>query len=512
LLACNPLYLLSAALLLYSFYLISTDSNFLRTEVEQLAFNLGSLQLYELVVVVTAIFLAWRAAYYDSTLLVGLENFLVLVPFILISQAALIQPRLVWGLCFGAGVLAATRSNLLKRFIPRLNLPPSAHALGAVILIVNMALPVLYRILHQSKVGTKPDWGAAYETNQFLWWLLVPALCALSDLLPLARGRGEEWPERPWLPLGFYSLWLLGTGVHLYCLGYVYDFDLRPELLAPALWTLFWVASLRVGLMLPGPKPAWKNALWLLSMLATLVATPQNGKQVFLVLTVLNLGIYGFIYRRQQVALALHLLLISLVALVGGLPEDWGYRLTAHFSRERFIGAGAAIYLLACAAVSRHPKMGFLGALIAATAVSAIGEQPAAFHWAAQIGLAFFLLHSLRWVEPLEEGANVVRWLAGLAWVAHSFVWTQFDGAGWTPCTVGMSVLGVFVACRFLQGRWGSVVLPLASALVVLGPLGHSATSQLKSAPTGLLAVLGSFILFGLGTLAALTRYRWAAR
>src|SRR5690349_11817644 len=96
LLACNPWYLLSAALLLYSFYLISADQTFLHNEKQQLTFNLGSIQLYELVLVLTAIFLAFRAVWYDSTLLVGLENLLVLVPFILISQAALIEEKLVW--------------------------------------------------------------------------------------------------------------------------------------------------------------------------------------------------------------------------------------------------------------------------------------------------------------------------------------------------------------------------------------------------------------------------------
>ena len=33
----------------------------------------------------------------------------------------------------------------------------------------------------------------------------------------------------------------------------------------------------------------------------------------------------------------------------------------------------------------------------------------------------------------------------------------------------------------------------------------------LGSAPAGLLAVLGSFLLFGLGTLAALTKHYWAS-
>src|SRR5712692_6747881 len=76
---CNPFYLASAAVLLYSFYLVSADRIFLPTEAGQLSFNLGSLQLYQILVVVTAVFLARRAIWYDSTLLVGLENLLLLV-------------------------------------------------------------------------------------------------------------------------------------------------------------------------------------------------------------------------------------------------------------------------------------------------------------------------------------------------------------------------------------------------------------------------------------------------
>src|SRR5258708_1131246 len=99
--ACNPCYLLSAALLLYGFYRVSIDPGFLRSEIAQLAFDLGSLQVYELLLVVTAIWLTRRAAWYDATLLVWLENLFVFVPFILISQAGLIDQEQVWVLCFG---------------------------------------------------------------------------------------------------------------------------------------------------------------------------------------------------------------------------------------------------------------------------------------------------------------------------------------------------------------------------------------------------------------------------
>jgi hypothetical protein len=74
LLACNPAYLISAALLLYGLYRISLGPLFLSKEVAQLSFNFGSLQCYEVALVVIAIFL-WRIGIrYDSLLLVILEN------------------------------------------------------------------------------------------------------------------------------------------------------------------------------------------------------------------------------------------------------------------------------------------------------------------------------------------------------------------------------------------------------------------------------------------------------
>src|SRR3954466_14355690 len=78
---CNPFYLLSAGLLLYGCYRISTEPDVMSRDFTHLYFNFGSLQLYELLVVSTAIFLASRRIWYDSTLLVGLENLFLIVPF-----------------------------------------------------------------------------------------------------------------------------------------------------------------------------------------------------------------------------------------------------------------------------------------------------------------------------------------------------------------------------------------------------------------------------------------------
>src|SRR5687767_12237599 len=76
-LACNPFYLVSAALLLYGIYRASIDPRFLIREVSQLIFNFSSLQLYEFLLVAVAIVLARRRIWYDSTLLMVLENMLI---------------------------------------------------------------------------------------------------------------------------------------------------------------------------------------------------------------------------------------------------------------------------------------------------------------------------------------------------------------------------------------------------------------------------------------------------
>src|SRR5262249_37666266 len=135
LLACNPFYLVSVALLLYGCYRISLDPKVFNNESAHLFFNFGSLQVYELLLAATAILLPRPRIWYDSTLLVGLENLLLLVPFILVSQAGLIDRRLLWAMCGLAGVLAIIRLPSVKAFIAKLNFPPRLLSLGCLVLL-----------------------------------------------------------------------------------------------------------------------------------------------------------------------------------------------------------------------------------------------------------------------------------------------------------------------------------------------------------------------------------------
>lgn len=508
-LACNPCYLVSAALLLYGFYRISIDPGFLHTEAAQLNFDLGSLQFYELLLVVTAVWLARRAAWYDATLLVWLENGFVFVPFILISQAGLIDQRLVWILCFAAALLILARFSGLKRLIAPLNLPGRALGLGVFLLAANVAWPVVYRILHESKVGTKPDWGSAYLVNEYTWIVLLPALCLLANFLPHPRSAGKLLPQRGWLPAAFFLLWLAATGVHLYCLGYVYDFELRPELVAPAGFALLWTLRRRVADFAPRLNVLGRQLLLVAPLLVTLLAVGQPSKEVFLLLTIWNIALYGICYWQHEEKLALHLMLVSVGALAGGLPQDWLDRLPGAITREKCIGAATVFYLVLLALRSIDPKWGLAGAAGLFALVLAGVSGPQGYPAASQVSLVFLLLHSLRWEEGKHQGATVLRVLAAMAWVGLAIAWTHMGGAPWILLAGGSVSLAVCLAARWLTGQWGSRMVPLAALLVLLSGPGQAGAGRLSSIPSGLIAVMASFALFGCGTIAAVTRHRW---
>jgi hypothetical protein len=99
--------------------------------------------------------------------------------------------------------------------------------------------------------------------------------------------------------------------------------------------------------------------------------------------------------------------------------------------------------------------------------------------------------------------------VAGLAWVGHAFLWSHAGAPAWTAFAVAAPVLGVYFAVRGFGGKWGPIVIPLAAVLTMLAAPSHFTAGKLQAAPVGLLAVASSFILFGLGTLAALTKHRW---
>jgi hypothetical protein len=281
--ACNPFYPVSAALLLYGCYRVSIDAPLFNVETARLWFNFTSVQFYEILLVSTAIFLVRRKLWYDSTLLLGLENLLVFVPFILISQAALTELKMAVAMCLAGAALVVVRFRSVKKHFRQLNLPDRSLEIGSILLAVNVALPLIYRHFGQTKIGVHIDAGAAYEMNEFTWLLILPATLALVNFLPRPRPIGELLPQNRWLPLGFFSLWITVTWLHLYGLDYIYQFDLRGELIAPTAWVLAWTLFLQV----PTRSIVGKSALSLLPLFVPLFSISPSGAKTFLILTTL---------------------------------------------------------------------------------------------------------------------------------------------------------------------------------------------------------------------------------
>jgi hypothetical protein len=508
---CNPFYLVSAALLLFGMYRISVDRNFFTEEISQLAFNLTSLEFYEILLVATAIFLASRRIWYDSTLLVGLENLFIFVPFILVSQVALISTRAVWVVCAVTAIVALARYGGLKRYFRELNLPNGLLLIGSALLVINIGLLATYRIVGETKMGWKPDSGRDFEINQLTWLLILPAALALANFLPHARETGSLAPQRRWLPDGFFSLWILATGAHLYCLNYVYNFAFDLEMIVPALWMLGWTAYRRAPEFLTGKSRMPLRVLAVSCLLIPLAAASEDGARIFFALTALNAAVYAAMYLlHRDPKFARHLLFASAMMLVCGLPREWIRLLTPTLNREIYLCAGIGVYVMAYAMSSRNPKVGFLSSVLVIIVTAVLfSRHEGAIHWAVQSGLVFLLLHSLRWVDIEHQGARALRIIAAGLWVMHAAIWVHSDAAIWMPCIPGAIVLGAYLITQLLRGRWDLFILPAASILTVLSGPGNTLVLFLESAPMGLLAMIGSFLLFVLGTAAALTKHRW---
>ena len=505
--ACNPFYLASAVLLLYGCYRISIDETFVDHDTARLLFNFSSVQVYELLLVGVAIFLARRYLWYDSMLLVGLENMLVFVPFLLVSLAALTGPRITIYVCAIAVIMAALRFGSLKRYFAELNLPGSLLGVGSILLTLNVALPLTYRHYINFKIGTHLDAGPDYIMNECMWLLVLPAALALVNFLPCARTGRDSLPQSRWLPIGLFALWITVTGVHLWALDYVYGYYLRPDLFAPVGWVLAWTVFFRI----PAKPAALKYALMIPALLAPFLAGTPEAEKTYLALMALNVAVFGVMrFLRSGNRFAGHLAYASALLFIAGLPDSWIQMAIHGATAASCVAAGLAAYLIFWTAWLRNPKLAVFGAIIFGIAIAVVFSSYPIANWAFQGGFVFFLLHSLRWNDAEHPGAANSRNFIGIIWAIQSFVWMNCDGTRfWMPFIPGVLVLAFYGALMLYRGAWQLLAVPASALAVSLSGPCCLAIDRLRSTPPGLLAVIASFLFLGLGTAAALTRGFW---
>jgi hypothetical protein len=193
----------------------------------------------------------------------------------------------------------------LKRFIPELNMPLRFLTCGALVLAVNVAVPFFYRSVMETDVAR---WQ---KPSYYFWFLLLPLLQLLANLLPRPTQDHDLAPKRSWLPLLMFELWIAATALNLWAIDYVSKLDFRLSLVAPALWALGWTIYHRLGDIVPGREVKRHAALLVLPVFATVPSALHHNSQLFVVLTSLNLLLLGRLFlskRHPQAAFQLFLL------------------------------------------------------------------------------------------------------------------------------------------------------------------------------------------------------------
>jgi hypothetical protein len=165
------------------------------------------------------------------------------------------------------------------------------------------------------------------------------------------------------------------------------------------------------------------------------------------------------------------------------------------------MAAAGAVYCILWALRSADPRVGLLGALaVAATAAWLAREWT--WHAAVQASCVFLLFHSVRWQKDAGPAATVLRFVTALWWMFDALVWTGNGTLAASGYVAGGAtlVLAIWIWQLLRTGIIQPLITPAAAALTfATGPCNWF----YSSAPTGIVALAGSVVLFAVGTLVA---------
>jgi len=499
-LAGNPFYLASAGFLLLGINQLTTDSKLVGAELPMLRFNFCALLLYEIMLVGTAILLIRRKIWYDAMLLFGLTNLFVIVPFSLISRAVFLSSHLALAMSICGALLAAAKFWAFKRYAPELNLPGRLLVFGALLLLVNASAPLLFK-------NIAFDQDRINQWLNFIWQFLLPALAGLGIFLPRPVERGDAPGEKKWLPVAVFLGWVVVTACHIGGIGYSNSYVWNYALLMPTLWVMAWTAYVRIADFSRANRLI-EEILLSVPLLLPLLAI-ESGRMLLL-FALFNLIIYGwFFIRKDRNFPALARLLGAVTILCGSLPMGWVGHIVPGMERSEWVLFSIFVCFFWLIFRSRNPRVAIFAALALAGFSSCFASS--FFHYAVQVAFVSLMLHSLRWDDLSHKGAATLRFLAVVVWSSTSCAWL-FDAVHPQLLLVGCTA-GVFLAVYLLQAmisrRWQHRILPAGALFVLLSKPGVILGNWLNRETPGMLAVVGSFLLFALGSIAAFSKPKW---
>lgn len=516
--AGNPFFLFSPMLLLYGLFQVATEPAMLGQEAASLAFNFSSLGIYEMLLVVAAIWLAGRGLRYDASVLMWMENLLLFVPFLLLSQASFLSANTAFGYaCIGV-LLAMERWVLQYRYFPNLNLPPLLMCLGFGLLLLNAGYPLLF---HHFVTVKENNW--IWPQLSFVSWaLILPVVMLFGNWLCRPVMNTNRDGRDRWLPLAFFTVWMVGTAVNLRAINYVDDLEFRPGLMIPLAWALVWTVWLQMGNLDSRVSFRFRDrAIWFPVALPGL-AFVLGEELVFFCLVLANVFALVSLGHRLSTRSRVEALFVSGAMALAGMPEFWAEELVPFYSRGKCVLLAVAAYLVSLAVRRTDCRAGLVGAVIAGiTTQYYFGRLDYLEQFALDTVLMFALVHSLSWRDAREAVGRPIRFALGLGWLLHGVIWVRIAG-GDVPETEafisrmiplsGLLVLACYAIHRLRSKSWWPFDVPFFGLLVVVTVPINGVYEAVRITPPGYLAVLGSFLLFVGGIAYALVRDRLQRR
>jgi len=509
--AGNPFYPLSAVLVLFGIFLLSGDERLFGAELAQLWFNFGALAGFGLLIVTTALFLFRRCIHYDTLMLVVLATLPILVPFILISQAAFLGSGLMAVFCGAAAVAGLLQFVTLRRGIPELPLRGGMAGFFVMIVMVNVALPIVIKQLHTHADAIR--WAVQMDHYGHLAWnLVLPMLALAGFIVRVAHPKLFGGYAVGWLPLAWLSLLIAGTAAHVASLGYVYSFLWKLAYLYPVIWIGSWLVWWRSREWAPGDAEPLRERLIVLPAFVALLAWLDSSSPALCWLNLINLVCFGWLqWRQPSNRLISGLLAASLVAWLRTLPLEAAATLQPGATRLDLILLFVSLGTFALGSWRRTPVWGVLVALAVI--------HPLQFFWltasrdwpvVGQFALLAWWLHSFRWDLSVPFASWLRRIGFGLWW-AHSFLWVLHSGG---EGKVELTTLALLVAASAALSAWlraRPVEWAYAGLALLAGTLDSlpGLIDHLRRVPSGLLILLGGLLCFALGTAVALWRKRF---
>lgn len=504
LMAGNPFFLISPVLLLFGLFQVATEPQMLGQEEASLAFNFSSLGIYEMMLVVTAVWLAGRRLRYDAGMLVWLENVLLFVPFLLLSQASFLETGTAMMYALIAVGLAVARWTLQYRYFPQINLPPLLLIIGCGLLLLNACLPLLHHFL----ITVKEDNWLWPILRLVFWGAVLPTVMLLGNWL-CRPTEGRELLQGHWVPVAFLSVWMVGTAVNVRAISYVDGFEFEPGLAVPLVWALAWTLWLQAGNLFGQISYRLHDRLvWIPVALPT--AGAMLGEYVASFgLVIVNCAAVMSLGRRISTKTRWNAVAVGAGLLVFTLPTHLAEELVPFFTRGKCLVLGLAVLGMWLTVRRLQLRLGLVGAALAGlTTQYYFGRLDYLEQFALDTALMFALLHSLGWNDSREPVGRPIRFALGLGWVIHGVVWLRI-AAGDVPETTqfiartmplsGLLVFACSVAYHLRTKRWEPLMVPAMAVLAMLTVPLNSGFDTIRITPIGHLAVLGSFVCFVAG-------------